>query len=157
MLQLHTAGGARQAGAALIVSMMLLLVLTILSLSSMRNTNLDTKIAVNHQHKQMAFQAAESALFRLMSPEPNVQVPLLAGSAAIVNENYFASAGVRSQPDVEADLSMDYIRESMPGEFKFNGFGVSLTTLIYQADAVGKITGGKARAHNRMGVVLIRN
>ncbi len=146
----------QQQGAALIVSMLLLIVITLLSLSSMRNTNLDTKIAVNHQHKQISFQAAESALFKLMSPNPNVSVPLTVAAAPIMNDDYFSSAG-GSQPSVEADLSIDYIRASEKGEFKFNGFGLNLTTLIYQADAQGTITGSNVKANTRMGVVLIRN
>ena len=146
----------KQQGVALIVSMLLLIVITLLSLSSMRNTTLDTKIAVNHQHKQISFQAAESALFKLMSPEPNVTVPLTPVDAPTINDNYFASAG-DDQPDVEADLSMDFIRVSDPGEYKFNGFSLNLTTMIYEASAEGTIAGSNVRANNRMGVVLIRN
>lgn len=157
MRPVNTSVFYNQKGVALIASMVLLLILTLVSLSAMRNTNIDTKIAVNHQHKQLSFQAAESALFKLMSPNPEVTVPLTIGAPAIINNNYFASSGVGNQPDTEANLSMDYLRESNKGEFKFNGFGLNLTTLIYQADAAGKISGSNAKAHNRMGVVLIRN
>ncbi|MCF6262307.1 MAG: PilX N-terminal domain-containing pilus assembly protein [Xanthomonadales bacterium] len=157
MKNTHIYNKHKQHGVALIASMVLLLVITLLSLSSMRNTNIDTKIAVNHQHKQISFQAAESALFKLMSPNPTVTVPLTEAAVPIMNSDYFKSNKSASRPGVEADLSMDYIRASNPGEFKFNGFGLSLTTLIYQADAIGSVAGSKATAHNRMGVVLIRN
>ncbi len=156
MRQISNSSPRQEKGAALIVSMLFLIVITLLSLSSMRNTNLDTKIAVNHQHKQISFQAAESALFKLMSPNPNVNVPLTPAAEPVVNDNYFTSSG-DSQPSVEADLSIDFIRTSEKGEFKVNGFGLNLTTLIYQADAEGKITGSNVKANNRMGVVLIRN
>ncbi|MEW8586137.1 MAG: PilX N-terminal domain-containing pilus assembly protein, partial [Candidatus Thiodiazotropha sp.] len=50
-----------QRGSALVISLILLTIITILSVSAMRSTNLDTKIAVNHQLKKLSYRAAENA------------------------------------------------------------------------------------------------
>ena len=65
----------RQDGVALIISMILLAVITLLSVTAMRGTNLDAKIAANHQHKQLSFQAAENAFARLIGDDPQVVAP----------------------------------------------------------------------------------
>ncbi|MCU7854967.1 MAG: hypothetical protein KZQ79_04615, partial [Candidatus Thiodiazotropha sp. (ex Lucinoma borealis)] len=62
-----------QDGAALAVSLILLIIITLLSVSAMRSTNLDTKISVNHQFKEASFQAAESALAIVTGPAPAPQ------------------------------------------------------------------------------------
>jgi len=51
-----------QAGSALIVSLSILLVLTILGVSSLRTTSLEEKMAGNSRDAQTAFEAAEAAL-----------------------------------------------------------------------------------------------
>jgi len=51
-----------QSGSALIVSLSILLVLTILGISSLRTTSLEEKMAGNSRDAQTAFEAAEAAL-----------------------------------------------------------------------------------------------
>jgi len=52
----------RQTGAALVVSLMLLIILTLLGLSGMQSTVMQERMSNNVRDKGMAFQAAESAL-----------------------------------------------------------------------------------------------
>lgn len=51
-----------QRGAVLLVSLVMLLILTLIGMSAIGITTLDTKIANNSRDRQMAFTAAESAL-----------------------------------------------------------------------------------------------
>lgn len=51
-----------QCGAALIVSLILLLVMTLLGVSAMQGTVLEEKMAGNFRDRELAFQAAEAAL-----------------------------------------------------------------------------------------------
>ena len=53
---------AHQSGAVLIISLIMLLLLTVLATSGMQNTSLQEKMAGNLRDKNLAFQAAESAL-----------------------------------------------------------------------------------------------
>ena len=51
-----------QRGAVLIISLIMLLVLTLIGVTSMRTTTLEEKMAGNLRDKNLAFQAAETAL-----------------------------------------------------------------------------------------------
>ncbi len=53
---------ARQRGAALIVGLILLMVLTVLAVSAMRSATLDLTMASNAQFRENAFQLAESGI-----------------------------------------------------------------------------------------------
>jgi len=53
---------AKQRGAVLIISMIILLLLTILGVTSMQSTNLEERMAGNSRDRHIAFEAAEAAL-----------------------------------------------------------------------------------------------
>ncbi|MGD8339967.1 MAG: PilX N-terminal domain-containing pilus assembly protein [Gammaproteobacteria bacterium] len=55
-------GVRRQRGAALVVGLVLMLVLTILGVSGMNTATLELAMAANSQARQLAFQAAESGI-----------------------------------------------------------------------------------------------
>jgi type IV pilus assembly protein PilX len=56
--------GARQRGAALIIGLLLLLVLTLLAVSGMRSASEELIMAGNEQYRQNAFQGAEAGIER---------------------------------------------------------------------------------------------
>lgn len=67
----------RQAGAALVVGLLLLLVLTVLAISGMNTSSLNLIMAGNTQYSQNAFQAAEAGIERSIAanefnPDPNL-------------------------------------------------------------------------------------
>ena len=57
-----TSSPSRQRGVALFISLVLLLVLTIIGVSAVQTTTLETRMARNEHDALLAFQAAESAL-----------------------------------------------------------------------------------------------
>ena len=61
------ASGAAQRGAALVVGLLLLLVLTILAISGMTTASLEMLMAGNEQYQERAFQAADSAVERAIT------------------------------------------------------------------------------------------
>jgi type IV pilus assembly protein PilX len=61
-LSIGTPASGRQRGAALIISLLILILLTILGLSSMQTTNMEERMASNARDREIAFQAAEAAL-----------------------------------------------------------------------------------------------
>jgi len=52
----------RERGAVLVVSLFLLVVLTLLGVTSMQGTTMETRIAINREDRAIAFMAAEAAL-----------------------------------------------------------------------------------------------
>lgn len=55
-------GKANQQGVALIVTVLLMMVISLLALTAMRRSNLDERMAFNQRDRQVALQAAEAAL-----------------------------------------------------------------------------------------------
>ena len=68
---------ARQQGAALVVGLLLLLILTLLAISGMNTSSLELIMAGNTQYSQNAFQAAEAGIERsiaanVFNPDPSL-------------------------------------------------------------------------------------
>jgi type IV pilus assembly protein PilX len=96
-------GRRRQAGATLIVGLILLLVLTMLGVSGMNTATLEVQMARNTQLQQEAFQAAETGIDLSISlpnppgfaPQPVPLTPLGGGlyNAQAIKNCVFAQAG----------------------------------------------------------------
>jgi type IV pilus assembly protein PilX len=155
-----------QSGVALVISLIVLTIVTLLSVSAMQNTNLDTKIAVNHQFKELSFRVAESALAIVTGPELSVIDNLILPN--VINETtqsdpFFSThpvtgpidSALSEQPPLSASLEMTYVDKRV-GLF-FSGHQLDTTTHLFLADAVGTVGGSAARSHNRMQVGLIRH
>jgi type IV pilus assembly protein PilX len=63
----HRTGSARQQGAALVVGLILLLVLTLLAISGMTTASLELQMAGNEQYQERAFQAADAGIEQAMA------------------------------------------------------------------------------------------
>jgi len=57
-----TTANNKQSGAALVVSLLILLVMTLIGVSSMQTSTMEEKMASNTREHQQAFEAAEAAL-----------------------------------------------------------------------------------------------
>lgn len=75
---------ARQRGAALIVGLVLLLVMTVLGVASMRGTTLQERMAGNLRDANLAFQAAEAALRDAEEFLDDDPVPVFAGVGGLL-------------------------------------------------------------------------
>ena len=85
-----------QQGAALIVSLIILLVLTIIGVQSMESSVMEERMAGNFRDKRMAFEAAEAALKAgedFLSLQTTVPVANSTGSNGFYS---FGSANIRS-------------------------------------------------------------
>jgi len=82
----HRTGSARQQGAALVVGLILLLVLTLLAISGMTTASLELQMAGNEQYQERAFQAADAGIEQAMAAgvfNTNAQVGAYNNVAAI--------------------------------------------------------------------------
>ena len=97
---------ARQKGAALVVGLILLLVLTLLAISGMNTATLELQMAGNNQFTQSAFQAAESGVEATMqSGNFNTNVAYDSGPVAIPdsNDSYEATMEFNADNGVSPD------------------------------------------------------
>jgi hypothetical protein len=151
--------------------MILLVIITMLSVTAMHNTNLETRIAVNHQFKELSFRAAENALAIVTGPDfggiDEENIPSTINSTKNI-KNIFQSHPdgkamddtLDGQPPVSVDVNLMYEKRVDPkkgeGNILFNGHQVDIVTFLYKVDAVGTVGGSKTKTHNRMQVALIR-
>jgi type IV pilus assembly protein PilX len=81
----------RQSGAALVVGLMLLVVITVLAVSGMNTATTELAMARNDQNYENAFQAAETGLARALSTgsyETGTAASFSGGAGATGNESY---------------------------------------------------------------------
>lgn len=155
-----------QRGAALAISLILLVIITLLSVSAMRTTNLDTKITVNHQFKELSFHAAENALAMVTAPSPpTVLIPNSVPDTSALNTNYFTSAATANQPALSANLTMTFLYRLEKGEpaddttgklgINVSGYPLGNAFSTYLATSQGSVAQSSTQTTNRMQVVLI--
>jgi len=64
---------SRQQGAALVIGLVLLLILTLLAVSGMSSSSMELVMAGNEQYRQKAFQASDTGLERALTVLPTVK------------------------------------------------------------------------------------
>ncbi len=101
--------GHSQQGAALIVGLILLLVLTILAVSTMRTATLELLMASNAQYKEDAFQTAEAGIEVALDKLENGVVTLL----TVPDIPQAIDTGMAT-PRGQFDTSAVYLGDSLP-------------------------------------------
>ncbi|MCG7922557.1 MAG: PilX N-terminal domain-containing pilus assembly protein [Candidatus Thiodiazotropha lotti] len=155
-----------QKGFALVVSMILLAIITMLSVSSMRNTNIETRIAVNHQLKELSFQAAENAIsivtgtpIDTLLDDYNLRLPTVIGQT-LTTSNFHVSTGVTDQADTHADVDVlyeDFIDPKQGlGNRVYSGYQFDTASHLYLVDSTGFVDGSGTQTTNRTQAALIR-
>lgn len=149
----------KQNGAALFVSLIMLLILTIIGLSAAQRGNLQEKVAANVNLENMAFSAAESATGALLveaatgdSSQPGHVLFEARTTNALVN-SYYDSSGQRvlsgyldadHGEDVFSQISVTEDSTCNPG--RCGGFSFAQTTTdagvgcrVFRLDSTGNI------------------
>jgi type IV pilus assembly protein PilX len=141
---INTGGiGSRQGGAALIVGLILLLVLTILAVSGVMTSTLELRMVGNTQLQERAFQAAEVAIEdALANPVLTTAAPII--QAPIPNPNAV---------DDQYEYVLRYVCETPVGA----GYSIGTGFFAYhfQVDATGRTTSGNALAQHSQNFYIV--
>lgn len=153
----------KQSGAALAVSLILLVAMTILGVATLNSTRLAEKVSSNAQQKTIAFETAESALNAVRS-SPDLEVrlyqsllaPALAPVPQVAESNAFGAELDQSNAlGVTVDLTTD-VTVQFCGEYAKDGTelnedqGGAPVNIGYAHDirAVATIASSKAQSDN---------
>ncbi len=111
---------AQQNGAALLVAMVLIFLLTILGLSAMRDSTLETQLAANAVHKEVSFQSAESATDIVLSiDDPNNEKAI---ETVICSPAVEFNLDELSKPEVQTTtVELEYAGQSLPTGWSLGG------------------------------------
>ncbi len=131
------ANRSQQQGAALIVSLILLMVLTVLAISAMRTATLDLTMASNAQFRENAFQLAESG----------VQTTLRSVEASAIDLATLPACPATPPPWTAADLAWD---AAVPVPALRGRYEVRICYDGETADAVGSTIGAFRQNHYRI-------
>ena len=120
----HYSGVKYQNGAALIISLMMLIVMTILAVNAITTTTMQEKMAGNIRNKHISFQAAEAAL---RAGEDIAQ--------AVTDDSLFSSAGTNGYYSVSlpGDTNPDYPIWTWEGTPAINWQTISTNTGAVQS------------------------
>lgn len=138
----------RQQGAALIVGLILLLVLTVLAVSTMRTASLELVMAGNVQYRENAFQLSESGLESVIQ---QVRSNLLTLNAT---DGWSQALGAtRIEPlNGEFETSVRYLSSGTP----YSGYSPSdFQFLHFQIDSEGRTDQRGARSLQSQGIYAI--
>lgn len=119
----------RQRGAALVIGLIVLLMLTLLGVSNMNMTSLELKITSNTQNHDQAFQGAASAIELVMQAPPNSPYYISPISKA---DQVFNTGTIGS---VQTTATVSYVEAA--GDFMCVGESSKKSCNIYKIRATG--------------------
>ncbi len=152
----------RQRGAALIISLILLIAMTLIGISTLSGTRLNEKISSNHQQKAIAFDAAESALQSVWSAaylrdqittklgngvSPG---PILQPDSISQLSNGFDQATTNGTIDVSGTLDVRYCGERpvVGGNLNVDQSQPTLVGLLVEVTSVAQIDNSSTQSLN---------
>jgi Tfp pilus assembly protein PilX len=143
-IHIDAAFPSAQTGVALVFSLVILLVLTILGISSLRISTLEQAMSGNTQEGIRAFQAAESGLARSLSDTATFSSP----SSGITTVRNYTFTDMGAQVTVETN----FIQSVPPGRSAVPTGQGSADAAHFDQRAVGTTIGTGARSVTHQGV-----
>jgi type IV pilus assembly protein PilX len=135
--------GHRQNGAALVIGLILLLVLTILAVSGVMSSTLELRMVGNQQQQERAFQAAELGIEEAMS------VPNFSTTATLSQARTEVDPAAEDAVD-EYEWQLRYVAEStMPAVPTGYSLGAGFQAYHFVANSTGYSAAGAESAHTQ--------
>lgn len=136
---------ARQGGAALVIGLLLLLVLTILAISGMTTATLELQMAGNTQYKERAFQAAETGI------EQAIDKATFDTANALVLANQKVDPTVGSSNDDTYDARMEFDKNTGTTIVPGGGYsmGTGFQAYHFNIESTGRSERGAEATHTQ--------
>lgn len=139
---------AHQHGAALVMSLVILLILTILGISAMGTSSLEQKMAGNMQEQNRAFQAAEAGLVKAMNSSGMLDL-----NSSKANPKVTPSPYNYAEMNAKAQVSTGFIQFSRPK--RGSGYGSNFEAANFEQVSTGTSgTGAKAVVHQGIAQIV---
>jgi type IV pilus assembly protein PilX len=144
---------SKQSGAALVVSMVMLMVLTMLAISTMSTASLEVTMAGNNQYSENAFQLAETGLdqyIATVAANPGCANTLNPDVCDIDGPDPGVVAAMGGTYQAQATFLNDF--DGCPGSSKG-----TLASYHFEVQATGQTTNQGATSQHSQGWLLCRN
>jgi len=136
----------QQQGAALFVSLMFLFLMTIIGLNALNTSTSDERMALNTQHQQQVFHAAESAINVAKRDTTTLEDAITTGSSTAI--------AYTGQADVTASAQAAYVGCGLPGAGEGLGEG-GFVTHEFGISGSASLGASSAQADHLQGVSLL--
>jgi len=178
MMKAALCGPVHQRGAALLISLVLLIVMSLTAVSALSGSRLGERVAGNAQQKAIAFEVAESAITAGFDIDELVevlnQIPALpvdrpdasprteigtALSAGLDQRRTDRAGTEQGSVDILADVSIQYCGETpltLGSSLNANESGLQLVGLLFDVNGVATIAGSATRADHVQRGSLVR-
>ena len=137
----------RQQGAALFVSLMFLFLMTIIGLNALNSSTSDERMAVNTQHQQQVFHAAESAINVVKRDVSSLEEAIVTGAPS-------TPISYSGQTEITANASASYIGCGLPGPSNSLGEG-GFVEHEFGISGDASLGASSAQANHLQGVSLL--
>jgi len=144
----------KQTGAALVVSMVMLMVLTMLAISTMSTASLEVTMAGNDQYSENAFQLAETGIDQYVATvraTPNCADTLLPGQCDIGSTDVIINNKTIGSYQATSSFMNDF--DGCPGGYSKGIFA----SYHFQVQATGQTPSQGATSQHSQGWLVCRN
>lgn len=131
--------GRPQRGFALVMAMIMLVIITLLAISSMRGTSLQTRMAGNMFDRGLAFQTSETALISAQDAIASTQGQSLSTLLTTLNALDCTSSTVTCSSDPFASTSSNWTWNTVGDTYAVNA-EMQVATAQYHVDYMGART-----------------
>lgn len=147
--RLMTNISSRQRGAALVVGLVLMMVLTILAISTMRTATLELLMAGNAQYKERAFQLAETGLRDAIGQVDRRTLNLQTTAGW---EQLGAITGSIDDSGDQYIVDVRFVRRGSPPP----GYSDDLEALYYELTSTGQTIARNAKSVQTQGFLILQ-
>jgi len=138
--QLSKGNHRKQQGAALLVSLVMIFILSLLGLTSMRSSTLETRMAANSIEKDITFQAADSASEIVLQVEQNLANVICSDTPTqtqITNINHDEKLETEAEVSYGGEtVAVGYSLDSGFSALRFTATGTSTMTATGTATSI---------------------
>ena len=121
----------KQQGAALLVALVIVLLISVLGASTMKRGAMEEKMGAGHYHKQMSFQASESAVESTLADISLMQSARMAANATVSQDVNVTI------PNTTAKVTYAFVGERPPFGWSLDSTGGGASSFVITA--VGEI------------------
>ncbi len=139
---------AKQKGAVLIMSMLMLLIMTLIGITTMNTATLEEKMSANSMNNNISLQASESAVDAALADTNNLVLALNSSTAVSITTNLGAT-GVTSVATIK------YIGATIAPGFSFGNNQGTFSTYQFEAEGTGTIPAANAKSITVQGIYRI--
>ncbi|MEH6455500.1 MAG: PilX N-terminal domain-containing pilus assembly protein [Cocleimonas sp.] len=147
----------KQQGIALLMSLIMLLLITVIGVASVRMSSLDTQVSGNSMFSLMVFQGAESALGKVASNDDisNIRDAAISGGTITIPATYFsATEAVNGGVQLISSAEMKAENKVSGSLFSSTPNSTSFDYQIFRTTAISRLNATSARAKHSEGIAI---